>query len=159
MAAQARGGVGTARAPDSRKARYLRIALAALLLVLTVQGWTGDTVNIFAAPASGTTPPTQDLGGFFAGVQTLGGFLVWHAIEGIVALALGLVVLVLAFVWGSARAVGIAAVLGLLFLASAAYGGYGFVLSGFSSGSSSATMGGSFIGSYAFYFIALYYAK
>ncbi len=159
MAAEAEGVAMAVRAPDLRKARYLRIALVALLVVLTVQGWTGDAVNIFVAPANGASPPSQDFGGFFAGVESLGGFLVWHAFEGIVAVALGVVVLVLAFLWSPMRPVHISALLGLFFLATAAYGGYGFVLSGFSAGPSSATMGGSFIGSYAFYFITLYFAK
>ncbi len=133
VAADARGEGKADQASGPRRARSLRIALVALLLVLTVPGWTGDVVNIFVAPATATTPPPQqDLGGFFAGVQSLGGLLVWHALEGIVALALGIVVLILAFVWVPTRAVRISAVLGLFFLASAAYGGYGFVLSGFS---------------------------
>lgn len=42
---------------------------------------------------------------------------------------------------------------------SAIMGGDLFVLSGFSAGGSSARIGGSFIGAYAFYFIKLYYAK
>lgn len=141
------------------KARWLRIAIVAILLVLTVQGWTGDAVNIFVAPASGVTPPSQDLGGFFGAVQSLGPFLIWHAIEGIIVLAMAIALLVLAFRWSKDRGVRVCAILATFFVLAAAYGGYGFVLSGFQAGPSSATMGGSFIGSYAFYFMTLYYAK
>ncbi len=140
-------------------ARWLRVAIVAILLVLTVQGWTGDAVNIFVAPPSGATPPAQDVGGFFAAVESLGPFLVWHAVEGVLILALAFIVAVLAFRWSKARSVRICALLGLVFVMSAAYGGYAFVLSGFQAGPSSATMGGSFIGTYAFYFMTLYFAK
>ena len=57
------------------------------------------------------------------------------------------------------RNVQIPAFLGLGMVVSAIIGGVLFVLSGFSAGGSSAQMGGSFIGAYAFYFIELYYAK
>ncbi len=139
--------------------RWLRIALVAILLVLTVQGWAGDAVNIFVAPPSGTTPPPQDLGGFASAVQGLGAILIWHAVEGFAILAMAIAVLILAFRWSKSRSVRVCAILGLFFVLSAGYAGYAFVLSGFQAGPSSATMGGSFIGSYAFYFMTLYFAK
>ncbi len=159
MATMGTTGTEGALPVSPRKARHLRIALVAILLVLTVQGWTGDTVNIFVAPANGTTAPTQDLSGFFTGVKSLGGLLVWHAVEGMAIIALGVVVLVLSFLWSRERSVRICAVLGLFFVIAGGYGGYSFVLSGFSAGPSSATMGGSFIGAFAFYFMTLYFAK
>lgn len=150
---------GRAESAAGPKARRLRIAIVAILVLLTAQGWTGDTVNIFFAPPNGTAPPPQTLGGFFGAVQSLGAILVWHAVEGIVILAIALVILVLAFLWSQARSVRISAILATAFAISAVVGGYLFVMSGFSTGGTSAQMGGSYIGTYAFYFITLYYAK
>ena len=136
-----------------RTSRGFRIVLVMLLAVLTIQGWTGDTVNIFA-PAGGAS--SSD---FFATLQSLGGFALWHAGEAVLLGALAVVVLVLAFVRSTSSGVRIASVLGLIMVASAAYGGVQFVNSGLTDAGASAQMGGSFIGAYAFYFIALYYSR
>jgi heme A synthase len=139
--------------------RRFRILLAVTLIVLTVQGWSGGTVNLFYAPATGTTPPPYSLSGFFSAVQSIGGLLIWHAAEGIFLFFLAIAVFALSFVWSKSRAVRITSGLGLLFVLFAALGGFMFVMSGFSNGGNSAQMDGSFIGSYAFYFIALYYSR
>jgi len=78
---------------------------------------------------------------------------------GILLSILAVVVLALSFVWSKSTGVRIASVLGLIMVISAAIGGYLFAISGFSNGGNSAQMGGSFIGAYAFYFIALYYSR
>ena len=82
-----------------------------------------------------------------------------HMSVGILLSALAVAVFVLSFVWSKSRGVRIASGLGLLMVISAAIGGFLFVLSGLSDGGNSAQMGGSFIGAYAFYFIALYYSR
>jgi hypothetical protein len=133
--------------------RGFRIVLVMLLAVLTLQGWTGDTVNLFA-PTGGAS--SSD---FFATLQSLGGFALWHTGEAMLLGVLAVVVLVLAFVRSTSSGVRIASVLGLVMIASAAYGGVQFVNSGLTDAGASAQMGGSFIGAYASYFIALYYSR
>jgi heme A synthase len=139
--------------------RRLRILIVAILVILTVQGWTGDVVNIFFAPASGTTPPPYSISGFFQGVESLGPLLIWHGSEGIVLIALSIAILALSFKWSKARSVRICAILATVYILASASGGFLFLFSGFSNGGNSAPMGGSFIGSYAFYFMELYYSK
>ena len=139
--------------------RRFRILLVVTLVILSVQGWFGDTVNIFFAPAAGTTPPPFSFSGFVQVVESLGFPVIGHAAEGIVLLVLAVAVFALSFIWSKAKSVRIASGLGLFMVFSAALGGFLFVMSGFANGGNSAQMGGSFIGSYAFYFIALYYAK
>ena len=36
--------------------RSLRIVFVLILVIMTIQGWFGDTVNIFVAPATGALP-------------------------------------------------------------------------------------------------------
>lgn len=140
--------------------RKLRILIAVALIVLTVQAWTGDVVNIFFVPASGTTQPPFSIGGFFQGIANLNQpLLAWHTGEGIVLMALAIAILALSFKWSRTRSVRIFAILAPFFLLATAFGGFLFVLSGFSAGGNSAQMGGSFLGVYAFYFMALYYGK
>jgi hypothetical protein len=138
--------------------RGFRVLLVATLVILTVQGWSGDTVNIFL-PASATTSPLSSFAGFWPLVESLGGLAVWHVAEGALLTVLSVAVLPLSFAWSKSRAVRVASLLGLFFILSAAAGGVEFVLSGLSNGGNSAQMGGSFIGAYAFYFIALYYSR
>jgi hypothetical protein len=54
---------------------------------------------------------------------------------------------------------GIIAFFGLISVTAAVAGGLLFVFSGFQNDGSSAQMGGSFIGAYASYFLALYFTK
>jgi hypothetical protein len=124
---------------------------------LTVQGWFGDTVNIFLIP---TTPPTveQSASGLLQAINGIGPTLVIHAFIGLAILAIAIVVLALSLK-SKPRNVKIPAILGLFMVISAIIGGVLFVLSCFSNGGVSAQMGGSFIGAYAFYFIELYYTK
>jgi hypothetical protein len=135
----------------------LRLLIVATLIALTVEGWFGDTANIFLIP---TTPPTveQSASGIFQAITNIGPGLLIHAFIGIVLLAFASVVLAFS-IRLKPRNVQIPAILGLVMVVSAAIGGVFFVLSGFSNGGNSAQMGGSFIGAYAFYFIELYYTK
>jgi heme A synthase len=139
--------------------RKFRILLVVLLVILTVQGWIGGVVNIFIAPSSGVPPPPSSISGFLSEVDSLGISLIFHTAEGIFLFALAIAAFVLSFVWSKSRGVRIASGLGALFVIFAALGGIEFVMSGFSNGGNSAQMDGSFIGSYAFFFIALYYSR
>jgi hypothetical protein len=136
--------------------RRLRLLIVLTLVFLTVQGWFGDTTNLFAT----TTPVTvtASLGGLLTAIINTGPILIIHAFNGILILALA--VIVLAFSLKSKpRSVQVPSILGLVMVVSAIIGGILFVLSGFTNNGVSAEMGGSFIGAYAFYFIELYYAR
>jgi|SRR5579875_58791 hypothetical protein len=143
--------------PESVSWRPYRLSVVATLVLLSLQAWTGDFVNVFVttSPKSGVI---QSLTGFFQTVGMQGPFLVWHAIEGMLIVLSGVGVLVVSL-RHDRRNVKLASLLGLFFVLSAGIGGYLFVLSGFSSGGSSMQMGGSFIAAYAFYFIGLYFSK
>ena len=138
--------------------RKFSILLVGMLALLTLQGWSGDTVNIFL-PASATTTPLSSFSGFFSTLESAGSLAVVHMSVGILLSVLAVAVFALSFVWSKSRGVRIASGVGLLMVISAAIGGFLFVMSGLSDGGNSAQMGGSFIGAYAFYFIALYYSR
>jgi hypothetical protein len=144
--------------PKGYTTRKYRILLVAILAILSVQGWFGDTVNLFFTTGT-TPPPPYSFGGFLSAIESIGFPLVYHAFEGIVLAVLAVAAFVLSFFWSKAKSVKILSGLGLLMVVSAALGGFLFVMSGLSAAGNSAQMGGSFIGAYAFYFMTLYYAK
>lgn len=137
--------------------RQLRLLIVATLILLTIQGWFGDTVNIFLIP---TTPSTvgQSASGLLQAITSIGPVLVVHAFIGLAVLAFGIIVLAFSL-RSKPRNIQVPAILGLVMVVSAIIGGVFFVLSGFSNGGNSAQMGGSFVGAYAFYFIELYFAR
>lgn len=141
--------------------RVLRALVILTLVLLAVQGWFGDTVNIFVTPANGTAPPPATPSGLLHAMASLRPplFPIWHAFQGLAVVLLGLVVAVLSFTWSRSRGVRAWSVIGLLSVLSAAMGGYEFVRSGFSDGGSSAQMGGSYIAALASYFLVLYHTK
>ena len=121
-----------------------------------MQGWTGDFSNLFAAfPAH----VTGSVSGLFQGVFNAGAIVAYHAMEGLVLVALSIAILALCFTASKSRNIRISAILGFGSILSAAIGGTLFVLSSFQNNANSAQMGGSFIGAYAFYFLVLYFAK
>lgn len=130
-------------------------------MALAVQGWFGDTVNIFLIPEGGTARPQVSAGGLLRALQRLPSsfFPQFHAFLGLALVVLALAVLVLSFTWSRSTGVRIWSLVGLLAVLSAALGGYQFVISGFEEGGSSAQMGGSFIAAFASYFLVLYYTK
>jgi hypothetical protein len=135
----------------------LRIFIVIVLIILTIQGWFGDTVNIFVAPpGTNTAVPLSNL---FSTISNYGIALIWHAYEGFLLLALSFVLIGASFAWSKKRSVRIMSILGALMIVSAVIGGVSFILSGFNSGAATAQMGGSFIGAYAFYFMELYFTK
>lgn len=140
---------------ETRSWRPFRIALALMILLLSVQAWTGDFVNVFVTTASTSGYSAASL---FQGFVSQGPFLLWHALEGIAVLVAAILVFDISLRYHR-RSVKIGAGLGLLLVAIAGIGGYFFVLSGFSNGVNSMQMGGAFIPCYAMYFITLYYTK
>jgi hypothetical protein len=137
----------------------LRVSIVAILVVLSVQAWSGDVVNIFLVPPNGTKTPSRSPEGFLQVVQNLGPLFAWHVYEGVFLIIFSAVLLGLSFKWSIKRSVRISAILAFFFMLSAALGGVLFVLSGLENGGNSAQMGGSFIAVYAFYFIELYFSK
>jgi uncharacterized membrane protein len=136
--------------------RSFRLLVVVNLILLSLQGWSGDYVNVFV-----TTHPqkvAQTVQGFVAAVTASGPPLVWHALEGVLILVLGVIIAALSYRLSS-LAVRVASALGVLSVLSAGIGGFLFVTSGFSAGGSSMQMGGSYIASYALYFITLWYTK
>jgi len=146
-------------AQAERNLHRLRVLIVVVILIVSIQAWTGDFVNVFVAPSQGVAPYSFTVAGFLQGVESLGPFLIWHALEGLLIFALSLALLLLSFRWSTKRSVRVCAALGTLFVVVAGLGGILFVLSGFSDGGSSMQMGGSFLGVYAMYFIELYFTK
>jgi hypothetical protein len=132
-----------------------------MIVGLSIQGWFGDTVNIFVAPATGVTPPAPSLGGYLQTLEALPtpAIPLIHAGLGIALLVLGIVAIVMAFRSPVSTGVRVCTVIGALMILSAGQGGYDFVRTGLQANASSAQMGGAFILSYALYFLALYYSK
>jgi hypothetical protein len=147
----------TGRLGSPRQIHRLRTFIVVNLIILTIQGWFGDTVNIFVAPP-GTNSSVQ-FSALLPTITNYGFFLIWHAFEGLLLVVLSIALIVASFRWSKKRSVRILSILGALMIISATIGGLSFVLSGFNAGGSSAQMGGSFIGAYTFYFMELYYTK
>ena len=143
--------------PTNPEWRRLRLLIILTLALLTVQGWFGDTVNLFAVPTSPVTVEAS-ASGLLTAIANDGATLIIHAFIGIVLLALSATVLAFSLK-SKPRNVQVPSILGLVMVVSAIIGGTLFVLSGYTNNGVSAQMGGSFIGAYAFYFIELYYAK
>jgi hypothetical protein len=145
----------------SLTSRNYRVLLVVTLVILSVQGWLGDTVNIFYAPSSGIAKPPFTLSGFLREMESIPAsyLLLWHAFQGIFLIALAAVVFGLSFRWSNVRGTKVTSGLAFASIISAAIGGFLFVMSGYSDGGNSAQMGGSFIAAYALYFVTLYFAK
>jgi uncharacterized membrane protein YozB (DUF420 family) len=136
----------------------LRVLLAIVLIILTVQGWFGDTTNLFIT--TGTAPAIAfSFGAIISQIENYGPILISHALVGLILLILSIVTLALSFGWTKKRSIRILSILACLFVISAVYGGVSFVNSGFTDLGSSAQMGGSFIGAYAFYWMELYFTR
>jgi len=136
--------------------RRLRYFIVAILIVLTIQGWTGDFTNLFA------TFPSGSFGSFplnvFSALGASGALPLYHGLEGLFLGGFSLIVLGLS-IRSKKRSIILCAILALSAIFSAMIGGVLFVLSNFQNNAFSAQMGGSFIGAYAFYFMELYFTK
>jgi hypothetical protein len=147
-------GTGTRGTISSRS---LRFSVATILVLLSVQGWSGDFANLFSPYPAGASGASAS--GILQALQRAGLVVLYHALGGALIVAVAAVVLALSFRSSGSRWVRIFAVLGLAAVLSAAAGGALFLLSALPSDSYSAQMGGSFIGAYAFYFLVLYSTK
>ena len=134
----------------------LRRAIIATLAVLTIQGWTGDSVNLFSVFPQGSV--NASFLGIVEALFAAGGIATYHAFEGILLIILATLVLALALNT-RIRIVNLFAILGFVMVISAVIGGVLFVLSGFQNNGFSSQMATSFLGAYAFYFLELYYTK
>ena len=137
--------------------RILLVLSIHILIGLTAQGWLGDFVNLFAVFPNNVVGHT--LGHFFQAVKAAGNMEVAHAILGALLLFFAIAILVIAFRGVVKAGARICAIIGLIAILSAAYGGIAFVFSGFQNNGNSMQMGGSFIGAYASYFLILYFNK
>ena len=136
--------------------RSLRLSIVMAIVILTVQGLTGNLVNLFAPFPGGSVG--QSFGGLTTAISNAGVLTAFHAFEGALLITLSLVVLGLSF-RSKDRSLQILSTLATGAVISAMVGGVLFVLSGFQNNADSAQMGGSFIGAYAFYLFELYFAK
>ena len=138
--------------------RPLKVMTALNIVLLSLQAWTGDVVNLFASFPQGAV---NGLGGAVQGLESAGPgpLAIYHGVEGVVIVLLTVGIVVTAFRRTKSRGVRIASLLALFFIAAAAVGGYYFVFSGFLNNGNSAQMAGSFIGAYAMNFLVLYYSK
>jgi amino acid permease len=134
----------------------LQLLVVATLVVLTIQGWTGDFVNLFAVFPIGAV--NSSLGGLLQALQGAGQLPMYHAFEGAILVAFSVVVLIFSF-QSKIRNAKIASIIALAAVVSATIGGVLFVLSGFHDNGNSMQMAGSFIGAYALYFLELYVTK
>lgn len=141
--------------PAGRRFRLINVIL---LIFLSVQGWTGDTVNLFASYPY-TSPVSMS--GFLwqlGSATGVGPALIWHALEALIILALSVTLVIMALK-RRLKGIAITCVLGIMAVISAMIGGMMFVMSGFTQDGFSAQMGGSFIGTYALFFVTLYFSK
>jgi succinate dehydrogenase/fumarate reductase cytochrome b subunit len=136
--------------------RRLWMAVVAILVLLTVQGYTGGFIVLFALFP---TAVKLTISGFYQALSEARLLTVYHASEGLVLVLISILIVALAFRYHSNNGVRVSAVIGMAAVVSAAMGGILFVLSGFKNEGDSAQMAGSFIGAYASNFLVLYFLK
>ena len=137
--------------------RPLLILVVHILVGLTAQAWIGDFVNLFAVFPNGKVGHTLD--SFFWAIKAAGNMEIAHAVLGALLLFFAIAILIVAFRSTTRKGARICAIIGLIAILSAAYGGIAFVFSGFKDNGNSMQMAGSFIGAYAAYFLVLYFNK
>jgi hypothetical protein len=137
--------------------RPLLVLVIHILLGLTAQAWLGDFVNLFAVFPNGKVRHTLD--SFLRAIKAAGNMEMAHAILGVLLLFFAIAILVVAFKVAVRKGARICAIIGLIAILSAEYGGIAFVFSDFKSNGNSMQMAGSFIGAYASYFLVLYFNK
>jgi hypothetical protein len=145
--------------PATNTLRPLKLMTVLNIILLSIQAWSGDVVNLFAVFPQG---PVSNIGGAVQALDSVGWvspLALFHGIDGVVILLLSIGVSAVAFRRTRMRSLRVVSLLGLLSVISALIGGYLFVFSGFLNNGNSAQMGGSFIGAYAMNFLVLYYIK
>ena len=141
-------------APGTASRRF-RIVVVIELVFLAVQGWAGDSVNLFAGyPSSYGASYLSTI----ESVTNVEPILLYHEFGALIILALG-VVLAGASIKMRNKTLVVSSLLALSAVISALVGGLLFVLSGFSQDGFSAQMGGSYIAAYGLYLVLLYYSK
>ena len=149
---------GGAMQTKSDTLRPLKLMTVLNIIPLSIQGWTGDAVNLFATFPSGAV---NGIPGLFPALASAGPgpLALWHGIEGLLVTLLSMGIALSALRRTRSRSVRVVSPLGLVFVVVAALGGYLFALSGFLNNGNSAQMGGAFIGAYVMNFLVLYYSK
>jgi hypothetical protein len=141
---------------QSQSSRGLMLSIGAVLAILTIQGLSGDFMNLFVSFPNGAV--SQSMGGLSQALDKAGFVTAYHAVAGILLVVLAMVALVFSFRY-KAMSVRISSILALLATLVAAAEGSLLLLSGFSNNANSALMGYSYIFAYAFYFLVLYFAR
>ena len=119
--------------------RPLLVLVIHVLIGLTVQGWLGDFVNLFAVFPDSMVG--HRLGSFFRAVKAAGNMEVAHSILGALLLLFAIAILVVAFRGVVSIGARICTIIGLIAILSGAYGGIAFVFSGFQNSGNSMQMG------------------
>jgi hypothetical protein len=132
---------------ETRGWRPRRLSIVATLVLLGMQGWTGDFANGFLT-STYSTNVSQSIGGFFQAALDGGPALTVHGMLGFLILLSAIGILAVSVRYRR-RSVKVGGALGLIVTIVAGLGGYLFVLSGFSPGGNSKQMGGAFLGAYA----------
>jgi len=129
----------------------LWISTIAVLVLLTVQGFSGNWITLFLILPGGPA----NLGDKF--IQAMIGLSVYHSGMGFAMGCISVLTFVLAFTSRSSMYVRILAVLGFVITVSAAIGGMLYVSSGYKDRWSLGQMMDSFVGAYAAYFLQLFF--
>ncbi len=129
------------------------ISIIIILILLTLEGISGNWVNLFVIFPTNITNTSP--GNLFAIAYNTNSLIAFHIILGIFLVFAGGFVLVYGLKIKD-RYLTIVLIIGLVMILSAIMGALLFVFSGFTDGMSSGQMGDSMIGAYAFYFLALY---
>ena len=132
--------------------RSLWISTIIVLVLFTIQGWSGNWVTFFLAWPSG---PGDQLSNTF--LQFMSGLSVYHVKMGFAIGAISVLISIFAFLSKSSIYVRTLAVIGLAITTSAAMGGFLYVSSGFQDRWSLGQMADAFVGVLGAYFIQLYF--
>jgi hypothetical protein len=135
---------------QQKSLKGLWISIIALLVLMTVQGFSGNWITIFLR-----WPGAPNLSDQF--IQAMIGLSSYHSFMGFAIGCVSVLALVFAFTSRSSIYVRILAVLGLVIMASAAMGGILYFSSGYRDRWSLGQMMDSFVGAYAAYFLQLFF--
>ena len=138
-------------------AENLNRIIIILLILMIIEGFIGNYMNLFSTFPSGKVDGT--ITGLINAINSVGIVLIIHTLDGILILLLGIVIVVSVFYLSESRNAKITSILGLILLIYAFLTGVLFVLSGFQDNSFSIGMGTGFIFAYTLYFMVLYYCK
>ena len=141
---------------EKQSSRGLMLSIGAVLALLTIQGLSGDFMNLFVSFPFGAV--SQSMGGMAQALEESGFITAYHGIAGALLVVLAVVALVYSFKY-KATSVRVLSVLALLATVAAVAGGALFLLSGFSNNAYSALMGYGYVFTYALYFLVLYFAR